>query len=141
MIRIQAMAAAEARKTLREEVKQGDKLLFVPTYGEPEEVDVRKAGRKWLALSNGLNADRQTLAIDGKGFSRPGVLWVGREAYESFLECQRLLDKIHRMTKRPLRRPTDLESARKAYELLAAIDMEDRESDQQGQTRVAAIAS
>lgn len=58
------------------------------------QVVITKVGRKWLTLDNGSRADSETLRIDGRGMSSPGILYENEQAYIDFRDHLDLCAKI-----------------------------------------------
>lgn len=69
----------------------GQKLWLVPrlsNHGQPRDVLVIKAGRKWATLDCWRNArvDMETLEIDGAGYVSPGCCYLSREQHEETMK-------------------------------------------------------
>lgn len=66
----------------------GQTLWYVPQYSyRPDkggyEVTIEKVGRRWATLANNQGRiDRDTLHVDGRGYSSPGRCWINRDHYE-----------------------------------------------------------
>lgn len=52
-------------------------------------VDVKKVGRKWVHLSNGLRVSAQTLEADGKGYASPGRCYFSEEERNAFFALKK----------------------------------------------------
>lgn len=67
---------------VREPVKVGDKLWFVPRsrYSEAAWVTITKVGRKWIS-AGGNRFDKTTLEADGGNYSSPGQGYRSQEEW------------------------------------------------------------
>jgi hypothetical protein len=65
------------------EIKVGDRLWYATTarYERSEYVTVEGVGRKWLMLSNGRRAKKDTLDVDFGGYSSHASLHASEEAW------------------------------------------------------------
>lgn len=52
-------------------------------------VDVKKVGRKWLHLSNGVRVSAQTLKADGNGYASPGRCYLTEEERNAFFALKK----------------------------------------------------
>jgi hypothetical protein len=78
----------------------GQKLFVSVRYREALYMTVTKVGRKWLELEGGVwRADRETLEIDGKGYTSPGRAYASREEFEAYQAAQK------RRKEDPVRKP------------------------------------
>jgi hypothetical protein len=68
------------------ELKVGQKLWFNSSvrYYTSREVTVTKVGRRWAYISaNRLRIDKETLVVDGDGYSSPGRCYLSRDEHEA----------------------------------------------------------
>ena len=70
-------------------IEVGLKLYLVPSHrhGHPAIVEVGKVGRKWATLvpEYAGRFDINTLQLDGKGYSSPGMLYQSKDVYDEMV--------------------------------------------------------
>ena len=98
----------------------GQKLWLVPArgFGEPQEVEVGKIGRKWAGLIPAYagRVDMETLGLDSSSF--PGRCYGSREEWEEQSALGKAWIALHReLPYRPDKNVT-IEDIAKARELL-----------------------
>lgn len=110
----------------------GQKLVYVCEYGgykresEPREVTVESVGRRWANLSwRGYRCDKNTLIVDGHGYSSPGRCHLSIEHYQQWLAAGTAWRRLSAQIGRQYACPTDVtaEDIAKAAELLG-LDLE-----------------
>lgn len=79
---------------------EGQELWFVPQQrylGKPRFVTVTKVGRVWAQISEGgYRINKDTLAVDGQGFTSPGKCYASRELYEAETQRQETWSDLRR---------------------------------------------
>ncbi len=85
---------------MRNDFKVGDTVFLVydeRRRGLGREVQITKVGRKWIDINNGQHRiDRETLRIDGRGYSSPGRVWRTKEEYEDHAKTSQLWSSLKR---------------------------------------------
>lgn len=65
----------------------GQQLYFVPNpFANDKQkrlLTIEKVGNRWLTLSNGYRADKDTLEADGGNYSSPGRCWLSQQEYDA----------------------------------------------------------
>lgn len=85
--------------TISDCIKVGNVMLYVYVgngNARKEQWTISKIGRKWITFTNGKRADKETLKVDGKGYSSPGSLWFSEEEFEAKKLRSRLWRKLIR---------------------------------------------
>ena len=99
----------------------GQKLFVSFRRDCARDMEITKAGRKWLELDGGIfRADIDTLEIDGKGYSSPGRAYASREEFEALQAAQRAWSDFSHRVRFAMTRPEKAtpEAIRQASEIL-----------------------
>lgn len=75
----------------------GQKLWWVPRHKagrHGSEVSVVKVARVWAYLSNNYRCDRETLVVDGGGYSAPADLYLSKALFDGKVERESALRKL-----------------------------------------------
>lgn len=112
-----------------DELSVGHKLWYVPSerwHGKPREVVVTKVGRKWATIeSDGREigrVDKDSLIVDGGGYSSPGHCCRDRATHEAEVAKRAAWDSLRQAMRDQYRIPADLttEQILAFYTLLAS---------------------
>lgn len=73
----------------------GDVLYYVPNESKNHRlVTITKVGRKWLTINSSMRINKDTLSVDGYGYSSPGRCYRTEADYLEVSKRQELWRKI-----------------------------------------------
>lgn len=99
----------------------GDTLYYVPNNmvrrGNPKYVTISKIGRTWL-YCDGMRVDKETLVVDGRGYSSPGKCWLSQDEHEQHLLVKIAWNNFKIMVEHHHPRDVSVEDIQEATQLL-----------------------
>jgi hypothetical protein len=106
----------------------GEALYYVTNNmirrGNPEYVTISKVGRKWL-YCDGMRIDKETLVVDGHGYSSPGKCWLSQDEYEQHCLVIKAWDNFKILINHRPPRGVSVEDIQEATRLLFHGDKND----------------